>query len=226
MNWDRYNSLISRCSFNAEFFRGTWQDLSPAQRTMTPVGSPSFGKLAGWPCLKQNAAADGTTSAVVPAVVDLAGSWSAEAILIPGPGTTLNIITQLGAGNAGGFQIQWRNTGGDVNLLAVYQYDIAGVVRLFYTNIGAFVRYTPGHLLFSSINNGASAKFWINGIPAVANAFGAGVPANIGANRSIVVGTGAAIASFLFVRLLPFAFTNEDATACYQQAHILTSGEV
>ena len=221
---DRYRSLIARAAFNAEFFRGTIQDLSAAQRAMTFVGAPSFGMINGLPCLKQNAAGDYTTSAAIPAVLDVTASWSIEALFSPGPGTIATILQQVGAANAGGFSFQWRNTGGDVDVILVYLFDLAAGPRLLYSNNGVFTRYSTRHAIISGINGGASGKMWLNGVPIVCNLFGAAAPANIAVNRALTTLVGPVITTASLIRVFPFALTNADATCLAEQAKLLVGG--
>lgn len=218
---ERYDLLIRRATFNAEFWRGTIQDLSAAQRAMSFVGAPTWSRINGWPCLAVNAT--GTTSAAVPQVVDVTGSFTVEA---------LSSYRQLPAawleqyGATGGFRF---SSPSGVNRSEIYLYDNAGVAaRVIYTAVGATPLNRPFHLLLTSTLGGTVGYARINGIPSTVAYAGAGVAANVAVPTAIAHGDADTrrAAQSLIVRAYPFALTNEDCATLYQAAKTLVGGEI
>jgi len=217
---DRYRSLIARAAFNAEFFRGTISDLSSAQRAMTFVGSPTWGRLNGFPILKKNAAADGTTSAAVAPVLDVTGSITFEGLFVADDVFMPVMFRQVGG--TGG--VSFGNLSG-VNRGEVYLLDAAGAgARFVMTAIGALPAHRPRHLIISSIDGGTSGLVWINGVPSTCTLALAGVAASPPVSVVTTLGAVSAAGQAMISRCWPFLFTNEDAVCIAEQAKLLVGG--
>ena len=80
---DRYRSLIARAAFNAEYWRGTAQDLSSAQRVVVINGTLRFVPYGSVVGATMRAAADYTYRDNVPALVDATASFSLETLVYP-----------------------------------------------------------------------------------------------------------------------------------------------
>lgn len=219
---NRYNSLISRCSFNMEAFRGTFQDLSPAQRTMTAVGTPGWSKIAGLPCLKQNAVADGATSGNTDSPVDVTGTFTVEAIIAGNTSGTDFILRSTGAGNFGGF-VASRQT----ERMAITLYTAAGAgAREVVTPAASVPLGYARHILLASVAGGTAGLGWVNSIPVAVTLLGAGLAANHAGARPIIVNGNAGLQSLLLIRCWQGAITQEDVAALYGAAHVLTGGDI
>jgi hypothetical protein len=222
---DRYLALIARAAFNCEMFRGTFQDLSPAQRAMTVQGAPTWGRIDSWPTLKQLASADGAASGAVARIVDVTADfsieWSGE-LLLPEAGTA-NLISQVGA--TGGFRLAWDavNT---VFVLTLYT-NAGAVARTITTPAASAPLRTPVEIIIRSTAGGTAGAAWIRGTPVVATLGGAGVAANIGANSAVVVEEGDfGLVETLEARVTQDAWSNEDVAAIHSQVATMTGGEV
>lgn len=223
----RYNSLISRAAFNMEAWRGTYQDLSANRLAMTAVGTPTWGVVNGLPCLKQGTVGDGATSATVQRIVDVTGSFTVEwlfsAQYVDGND---NFIIRQGTGG-GGFGIYVATPGAGQFRAVLVIYDAAAAAA-------RYVYYNPGlplfwqyHMIYNPRTGGTSGATWINGTPVTTTLAGAGVSANIAVDRVVTVGVGAGgLKEFSIMRVFPFSLGNEDVTVLYEQAKILTGGEV
>jgi hypothetical protein len=223
---DRYNSLISRAAFDCSFYKGTWQDLSPARRTMTAVGSPSFTMVNGLPALRQNAVGDGSTSAVVPAIVDPSGAFSIEvcgAVYGPAAATWGYFLRQQ---TLGGF---FAYVDPSTQRFLVATNTAAGALaRTLQSPVGSFPRATQRHLIMSSTSGATAGLSWVAGVPGAVTLGGAGVSAPCNPAAVIVMAqsdVGVRVQS-LIIRVFPFALTNEDCAALYGAARALTGGEV
>jgi len=221
---NRYFSLIQRAAFDASFYKGTIQDLSSAQRAMSFVGAPTFGRVNGHPCLKQNATGEGCTSGAVLGVVDMAASWTIETLHRQDVGDSW-LCRWAGPASAGGFLQSNFAAGGRI---LVYEYDAAGVPQrqLFSPAGGVTPPNKTLHTLTSSIAAGTSGRMWFNGIPQVVTLIGAGVPVNpvaspVGFGMS---GGAGGLATEMILRVYPFALTNEDATCLAEAAKELVGG--
>jgi hypothetical protein len=216
----RYQSLIERASFRFEPFRGTIQDLSSAQRTMSFVGSPSFCLVNGLPALRQNAAGDGATSGAVAAAVDVTGSYSIEILgghMIDG----IPIFGQ-GASNAGGFAFYYSGSVLTYKcVVEMYSSAGPGVMRNGQSNVNTYPMRRTIHTLISVSGGGATGTLAINGVPSTFTMGGAGVVTNIAANRAITFWANTGRTGTTILRLYPFALTNSDATCLYGAARSL-----
>ena len=215
MNWDRYNSLISRCSFNAEFFRGTWQDLSPAQRTMTAVGAPTWSMINGLPALQGSAGNGATTAAVASIINTTQPFWVEVCFRWPASVTFVYVMFQQ---SAGGWSLACNGA-----QLQLYTYTAVPANARYITSPASSFRYNTQHHAIAYIDPvGLTGMFWINGVP-VAATFTNTNPPVVCANTTFRTGTtqGTAIA-----RVWQGTPSNEDAQACYQQAKLLVGGEV
>jgi len=219
---NRYQSLIQRAAFNAEFFRGTIQDLSSAQRAMSFVGAPTFGRVNGHPCLKQNAAGDGVTSGNVANIVDVTSPFFLEAIFGVFPGDLPCYIIQQGVATFGGFIWYWSASG------RLYQLEIydaaAGAARTLSTPVDSQPARTLRHALFAV--SPLSALTWINGIPVTPLVTNTRVPTNCAPRPLRVLATLGGGCQAMIARVWQGTPTNEQVNDLYQAARELTSGEV
>lgn len=220
----RFTSLRERASFNVEAYKGTFQDQSPAQRTMTVVGTPTFDRINGLPCLKQNANADGATSAAVAAAVDVTGSFSIEILgrqMVDG----IPIFGQ-GGSNIGGFVCYYSGSVLTYKLVVEMYTSVApGVVRNAQSNVNTYPLGRLIHTALSITTGGAVGSLWINGVPSTFTMGGAGVVTNIAVNRAIAFWSNTGRTESSIIRLYPFALANADVAALYGAAKSLV-GEI
>jgi hypothetical protein len=217
---DRYRSLIARAAFNAEFFRGTIQDLSAAQRVMTFVGSPRWSKLASWPCLKQNAANDGAVSAVVASIVDTTQAFWVELLIVP-PFTASTLLLQF---NAGGWRCYYDGTSQLLYLLTTTA--VGGNARYCNSSVGSVPVRRPVHAVLGLDPVGLSGRIFLNGVPAVTAFVNNAPPVLCAAAILNVCGVGGESMRSMIARVWQGTPSNEDCQALYQQAKLLVGGEV
>ena len=224
---DRYQSLIRRAAFRAEYFRGTIQDLSPAQRAMAFVGAPTWSRINGWPCLAQNAINQGSTSGAVAAFLDVTGSVWFEAVVQPfAYGTDQNLIVSQRTPAGPGFTFFWHSS--IANAYArIILYDAAGAsARSLNTPVLSVPVMRPSHIVLASINAGATGLGWINGIPVVVTLAGAGVVANAGV--SVIEAGGGVFTRGLKGTMIARAWqgtpTNADVACLAEQAKLMIGG--
>ena len=220
---NRYQSLIQRAAFNAEFFRGTIQDLSSAQRAMSFVGAPTFGRVNGHPCLKQNAAGDRVTSGAVPMAVDVLGDFFLEVTFsLSTGGQWANLLTQGGVG--GGFTAYWVSATQEARL---YLFTAAGAyAEQINTPFGSILPSRRYHLLMQSLAAGTNGRVTINGVHVAPVLMLAGVVA-AGVNP-VITTAGSSNAgcrqNVSTSRLWRGQYTNEDATCLAAAAESLVGG--
>ncbi len=223
LDQDRLQRLLASTVFRSDLWRGTWQDLSPAQRAMAAVGTPGWSRLNSWPILKQSAAADGTTSAAVAAIVDVTGAFSVEWCGVPmiaGAGVD-TLLGQVGA--TGGFLFAWDCING-VFVLTLYN-NAGAVARTISTPAASAVVQQASHVVITSTAGGAAGTASIRGIPVVAALGGAGVAANIGANSAVVSGGGGlGMMASLISRASGVAWGMEDRVCLAEAAKQLVGG--
>jgi hypothetical protein len=192
---------------------------------MTAVGAPTWSMINGLPALRQNAYGDGCTSGAVLNVVNMAGSWTIETVHRQDTGDSW-FSRWTGPASAGGFHLFNFSAGTRIGL---YEFDAAGAVqRQIFSPAGSIVPAARTvHYLVSSVTAGTSGRTWINGVPVVATLAGAGVPVNpVASAVGFGMAGGVGFATAVLMRIYPFALTNEDASCLYQQAKILTGGDV
>lgn len=187
MSYDqtRYQALVVRAALRWDFYTGTFQDQSLAQRATTLTGCTWVRQNnAAW--LAQRANGDGTATGTVAAIADMTGAFWIEVLFNPhiliAPSTN-HLLNQSDA--AGGFQFMW-----DVNNTNLILYLMAGGagVRSIATPVGSVVPNRPMHAVIASIAGGTAGAVWVNGVPAVATLGLAGVAANIAAPTAILSG--------------------------------------
>lgn len=219
----RAASLIARAAFNAEFFRGTIQDLSSAKRAMSFVGAPTWSRINGRPCLKQNAAGDGTTSGVVDNIVDVTAPFWVEALFTTtNPGAACYVLQQ-GAVAAGGFIFYWSLGAG--TLFRVELYDgAAGGARSVNTPAASGPYNTTRHVIIGI--EPLVGSCWINGVPGTPLVVNTRAATNCAPRAVRMMGTVGGGCQAGFIRCTQGTPSQEDATCLYQQARILTGGDV
>jgi hypothetical protein len=218
---DRYNSLISRASFDCSFYKGTIQDQSKSRLAMSFVGSPSWTMVNGLPALRQNAANDRASSAAVPCVVDVTIPYCAEWVLTP----TKNV---LGYGlyqvNGGGFVFYYDGAGATVALVSLTAASAVG--RYCFTAAGTFPLFRTRHALFALDPVGLSGRAWVDGIPTAVTFVNVGAVQSCAAAALGVGGVGGPSVNSMLCRVWQGTPTNEDCVTLYQAAKTLVGGEI
>lgn len=214
---DRLARLLASAAFDARYYEGHIQDRSRNQRPMTFVGAPTWGRINGWPCLKQNAAGEGATSDVVAPVLDTTQAVSFEIVMEQWVAGYTVAVRQRPGNGGWSFDYDQPN-----NRLAVSLYDAAGVLARGAFPVGLGGR-RPTSYIVSFAAGGLTPAAWFNGIPVAGAAFGAGVPA-IGANAVCAIGLTAGINRFMIIRCWQGALTSEDCSCLAEQAKLLIGG--
>ncbi len=224
LDQDRYRSLIERCAFRMDAFRGTIADLSPAQRAMAFVGAPTWGRINGWPCLKMNAAADGATSGALAAVLDVTGPFFVEAV------ARINLRSQYQdiAGQYGGGGGGWEWYFSNLNALVLLLYTAGGgVARNLSIPAASLPVRSPVHVLAYSTAGGVAGLAWVNGVPVGPVPAGAGVAANGGVRPYTVLGVGGGgseRADLLLHRAWTGTPSNADASCLAEASKLMIGG--
>lgn len=209
---DRYDDLVKRAAFNAEYWRGTIQDQSPARRPMTYTGSPKWCRVGSLVALEKRAAADGTTSAVIPPILDVTGAVTFEA-LFDHATFPPNFLRQISG--TGGFT--FGNATG-VDRVEAYLLDNAGAgARLVTVATSSVQRFRPSHVLLTSVNGGTAGVAWINGVPSAVVLALAGVAAN-GAAAALTTFSVANTGRVAITRCWQGALSSADATVLWEAA--------
>lgn len=220
---DRYRALIARAAFNAEFWRGTIQDLSPAQRAMSFVGAPTWGRINGNPCLSQRANADGVTRAAENPLIDVTGPFFVELCVINHIAGNLSYIRHGGVGATGGWKLTWdpANERASLDLFTA----AGAVARTVYNpNNSLAPRNKPFHTIMATALGGTTGACWTAGLPAVATLAGVGVAAAAPAINLYAGGFGTGLCDSLIIRVWSGVPTNADATCLAEQARLLVGG--
>lgn len=217
----RYQSLIERATFNCEFWRGTYQDLSPSRLAMTAVGTPTWGKVNGLPCLKQRASGDRVQSGVVPSVVDTAtSSYWVESIWSPHTAVTSYALYQF---NGGGWTAY---SDGANRTVAIGSLTAAGALaRYCFPAAGSTPLNRPTHVVLWIDVVGLSGRAWINGIPHAVTFVNAAPPVACASTKLLVSAQGGGSLQTLLSRVWQGTPSNEDVAALYGAASVLTGGE-
>ena len=219
----RHRALVQSAAVNYEFWRGTIQDQSSRGLAMSFVGAPTFGRVNGHPCLKQNAAGDCVTSGAVPMAVDVLGDFFLEVTFcVSTGGLKANLLTQGGVG--GGFTTYWVSATQQVLL---YLFTAAGAAAgQIYTPVGSILPSRRYHLLMQSLAAGTNGRVTINGVHVAPVLMLAGVAA-AGVN-SVIITAGHSNAgcreNISTSRLWRGQYTNEDATCLAAAAESLVGG--
>ncbi len=216
----RYNSLISRCAFDMSAYTGSFQDRSPAQRTMTAVGAPTWTRVNGLPCLR-SPEGTGITSGNVSAPVSMTASCAFEFVLRPDVAASFIGILRHNVA-AGGWLVAWNIAG--TQLLTLWGYNAGGATATSLTSSAAVARGRTIHGVIS-VQGGVPNALWINGIPG-ASAVVVGAHVDGGLLPVVAARAYGGAVSTMLIRAYPFALTNEEVQTLYQAAHVLTGGEV
>jgi hypothetical protein len=210
---DRYNSLISRASFDCSFYKGTIQDQSKSRLAMGFVGAPSWGRINGLPCLqKPGTTGNGITTAVIPAILDVTGTVTFETLCFK----EAFHVRCLRQADLGGFELgnKFGGGGGELTL-----FDAAGAAARLIRSPN-FVVNTPIHLIVTSVAGGTAGRTWVNGVPGTTSLVFAGVAANAPPSAVLVLGGGYG-GGLSISRAWQGALTNEDCAALYGAAHAM-----
>ena len=215
---DRYRSLISRAAFDCSFYKGTIQDLSPAQRAMSFVGAPTWGQVNGVPCLQMNGAVRVSTSAAVPRVVDTTNTFWVE--LLGSHSTTDYLMYQI---SGGGWTVYYISATNQI-VLGTYTAATANA-----RNVNMAAMPLPGrlfHIVGYLDPVGLGGQWWVSGMPVATVFANTGVPANCANAIFQLANVGPAIGRGMINRVWSGTPANEDVSALYGAAHVLTGGEV
>lgn len=220
---EHYRSLISRCAFRMDAFTGSFQDLSAAQRTMTAVGAPTWGRINGLPCLSQRANADGATRAAENPLIDVTGAFVVELCAINHIAGNLSYIRHGGIGATGGWKLTWDSASERASLDL---FTAAGAVaRTVYSpNNSLLPRNKPFHLIMGTSLGGTTGACWVAGLPAVATLAGAGVAAAAPALALYAGGFGTGLCDSIIIRVWQGTPTNSDAQCLADAAKLLVGG--
>ncbi len=211
----RYNSLISRCAFDMSAYTGSFQDRSPAQRTMTAVGAPTWGRVNGVPALSGSGGIGATTGALASIINTTLPFWIEILFRWPQVGGFTYQMFQV---NAGGWSLVCNGV-----QLQLYTYTAAPANARYVTSPAASFRYGyQSHAIAYIDPVGLSGAFWINGVPGVATFTNTNPPA-VCANTAFTVGTGQ---GSMIARVWQGTPTNEDCVTLYQAAKTLVGGEI
>jgi len=218
---DRFQSLIRRAAFNAELWRGTVQDLSPAQRAMAFVGAPTWSRINGWPILKQNAVGDGATSGNVANIVDVTTPFWLECIFVSTAGGTACYALQQGLSTFGGFVWYWSVGAGNKLVLEMYD-GAAGAARSI---AGAGGSHMPGILRHTILAvTPLSGSCWVNGIPSAMTIVNTRAATNCAPRAVRVMGTLGGCCQTMLARAWQGTPTNEDVACLAEQAKLMVGG--
>ena len=220
----RYNDLIARATFDASFYKGTWQDVGRNRFAMQPNNSPGWTQMNGLPMMSMPATNNYPYSVLqAPQFVDVTGTFFVEWLCCHRRGTGYHRpISHFDAD--GGFASGTYMTNGYVGL-QLFRAGGAWAVELYTAN--SVAKYNqPIHVIIESTNAGASGKCWVRGLPVALNRASAG-PAVNSAAAYIRSGStdGSAVGDVMLSRVWTGACSNADATCLYGSAKSLV-GEV
>lgn len=230
VDWGRYNDLQARAAFAMNAYSGSYQDQSKNRLAMTAVGTPGWTQVNGWPALSGCSNGIGVNSGAVANIVDVTSSFSVESICTSTTQGLSPVIRQQSVGG-GGLQFYCDMATPGVGYYAMILYTAAGAVaRTLYLlpAMAALVSTKHAHLVMVCNNGGATATFFVGGVPIAGTLVGAGVAANSGAALVRVLGAGGGSTGNMtasLIRAYPFALTNADASCLYGAARSLV-GEV